>query len=87
MKSNNEDKYDLGNEEYGYNGYKLVVSVRQKISERGNSRDSFLKQISSIRFIYKESKFLKKLVLRRCRRLISEADIVNYNLLMKRVSF
>ena len=49
MKSNNEDKYDLGNEEYGYNGYKLVVSVRQKISERGNSRDSFLKQISSIK--------------------------------------
>ena len=49
LKSNNEDKYDLGNEEYGYNGYKLVVSVRQKISEKGNSRDSFLKQISSIK--------------------------------------
>ena len=46
MKSNNEDKYDLGNKEYGY---KLVVSVRQKISERGNLRDSFLKQISSIK--------------------------------------
>ena len=35
LKSNNEDKYDLGNKEYGY---KLVVSVSENKRERELTR-------------------------------------------------
>ena len=50
--------------------------------------DSFFKQISSIK-IYIQSEYVsgETVVLRRCRRLVFEADIVNWGLYIKWVSF